>query len=166
MDDATQNLVKLLRQGWRGETATDLMREAADTIEAVSLANETNAREADEAVAALEAVQPVTPHREALIEFFHDRYSESGGCVHGATLRVCVGWADALLAFGVLGQPQPQPDRETLEEMVIRASRNFADTGARTNEDRWEETYAEAKARFTDALLPLLGQPQTEGQES
>lgn len=26
-------LVKLLREGWRGDTATDLMREAADRIE-------------------------------------------------------------------------------------------------------------------------------------
>ncbi|AXA95442.1 hypothetical protein [Microbacterium sp. PM5] len=33
-DDAT--LTKLLRQGWRGGTATDLMREAADRIERLS----------------------------------------------------------------------------------------------------------------------------------
>lgn len=28
-----ETLLKLLRQGWRGDTATDLMREAADRIE-------------------------------------------------------------------------------------------------------------------------------------
>lgn len=30
-----ENLVKLLRQGWRGDTADDLMREAADRIESL-----------------------------------------------------------------------------------------------------------------------------------
>lgn len=32
----TDTLMKLLRQGWRGDTATDLMREAADRIEQLS----------------------------------------------------------------------------------------------------------------------------------
>ncbi|MDR6867511.1 hypothetical protein J2Y69_002115 [Microbacterium resistens] len=33
-----ETLVRLLRQGWRGETATDLMREAAARIEALTSA--------------------------------------------------------------------------------------------------------------------------------
>lgn len=40
-DDKT--LVKMLRQGWRGDTASDLMREAADRIERAAEAEETGA---------------------------------------------------------------------------------------------------------------------------
>lgn len=37
-DDAS--LIKMLKEGWRGDTATDLMREAADRIQALSAARE------------------------------------------------------------------------------------------------------------------------------
>jgi len=33
MTHSDETLVKLLREGWRGDTATDLMREAADRID-------------------------------------------------------------------------------------------------------------------------------------
>lgn len=33
MATANQNLIELLRQGWRGDTATDLMKQAADALE-------------------------------------------------------------------------------------------------------------------------------------
>lgn len=37
-DDAS--LTKMLKEGWRGDTATDLMREAADRIQALSATGE------------------------------------------------------------------------------------------------------------------------------
>ncbi|MDR6868477.1 hypothetical protein J2Y69_003093 [Microbacterium resistens] len=43
-----ETLVRLLRQGWRGETATDLMREAAARIEALTSAPDRPNRSEDD----------------------------------------------------------------------------------------------------------------------
>jgi hypothetical protein len=85
-------------------------------------------------------VQPVTPDRDGLIEFFNDWHAPDG-------------MMDALLASGVLGQPQPQPDREAVRRMVYDAGGGaFMSPAAR---------YGQSEA-ITDALLPLLGQPRTD----
>ena len=52
-DDAT--LTKLLRQGWRGDTASDLMREAADRIDQLTASAAT-------AVAELDKIEDRAPH--------------------------------------------------------------------------------------------------------
>lgn len=47
-----ETLLELLRQGWRGDTATELMREAADRIELLTTIIEHRTAQLDRLVAA------------------------------------------------------------------------------------------------------------------